>query len=149
MKAERTRAPIRIVEVGYADALDDIRRIRIGVFVREQGVPEALEMDDRDPACVHVLAHLGEAPVGTGRVDVAARGKIGRVAVEARARRRGIGTAIMLALHDAAARRGLASVWCHAQLSAVPFYAALGYRSVGPEFEEAGIQHVKMVRDLA
>ncbi len=125
-----------------------IRYLRFAVFVEEQGIAADLEMDDRDVHCEHVLARDGGEPVGTGRIDVAAGGKIGRVAVLERARGSGVGTAIMNALHVLASERGLTTVWCNAQLSAVPFYSGLGYRAVGDTFEEAGIDHVRMERDL-
>ena len=123
----------------------DIRRIRIEVFVEEQGVPEALELDDRDAGCTHVLAFddTGEA-VGTGRIDV--DGKVGRVAVTAAVRGTGVGRAMMELLHRVARGRGLSEVWCHAQISAVPFYERLGYVAVGERFFEAGIEHVEMHR---
>jgi predicted GNAT family N-acyltransferase len=125
-----------------------IRRVRFAVFVAEQGVPEEIELDDRDPACVHVLAFENAEPVGTGRVDLDAAGKIGRVAVLATARGRGVGTELMQQLHAIARDRGLPSVWCHAQVTAVPFYARLGYRASGERFAEAGIPHVRMELDL-
>jgi hypothetical protein len=126
-----------------------IRAVRFAVFVDEQRIDPDLEMDDRDPHCAHVLARdaRGEA-VGTGRIDFAAGGKVGRVAVLASARGTGVGTALMEKLHALALARGVASVWCNAQVSAVPFYCGLGYRIVGERFEEAGIDHVRMERDL-
>ena len=126
-------------DVDYAD----IRRIRVEVFVEEQGVPEELELDDRDAACTHVLAFDDTgAVVGTGRID--ADGKIGRVAVRAGARRTGVGLAMMDLLHQIARERGLAEVWCHAQVGAIPFYERLGYTQLGEVFLEAGIEHVEM-----
>jgi len=68
--------------------------------------------------------------------------------VLARARRNGVGTALMETLHELARSRGIAAVWCNAQVSAVPFYLGLGYRIVGDRFEEAGIDHVRMEREL-
>jgi predicted GNAT family N-acyltransferase len=147
--AKQPRRKLCVREAGYAEDFAEIRRIRFAVFVREQGVPASLEMDERDPECLHVLAYLAETPVGTGRIDIDAGGKIGRVAVEAARRRLGVGRAIVQALHDIATRRGLMRVWCHAQVSAAPFYLRLGYRIVGGEFEEAGIAHVRMELDLA
>ena len=139
---------VRIADFGADNAA--IRRIRFAVFVDEQKVPKEIEIDDRDPACVHVLAYLDGEAVGTGRVDLApehgAAGKIGRVAVLAGARRRGVGAAIMHALHRVATERGLVCVWCHAQVAAAPFYERLGYRAVGERFDEAGIEHVRMER---
>jgi predicted GNAT family N-acyltransferase len=126
-----------------------IRAVRFAVFVDEQRIDPDLEMDDRDPHCEHVLARdaLGDA-VGTGRIDFAAGGKVGRVAVLASARGTGIGTALMEKLHELALARGITAVWCNAQVAAAPFYLRLGYRIVSEKFEEAGIDHVRMERTL-
>ena len=126
-----------------------IRRIRFAVFVDEQHVPEDLEIDDRDCECVHVLAFDGDAAVGTARIDLHKDGKIGRLAVAAECRRRGIGTALMERLHAIAQAHGLTHVWCHAQLAALPFYERLGYRASGEIFDEADIPHLRMDRDLS
>lgn len=136
------------MQVRQADFTADyaaIRAVRFAVFVDEQRVPEDEEVDERDPECLHVVALDDGASVGTGRLDLAAGGKIGRVAVAASHRGRGVGTAIMHALHGLARRHGLERVWCNAQISAVPFYERLGYRTVdGGTFFEAGIEHAKM-----
>jgi predicted GNAT family N-acyltransferase len=126
-----------------------IRRVRFDVFVDEQNVPADIELDDRDPVCVHLLAlDAREQPIGTGRIDLGAGGKIGRVAVLRDARGAGVGTALMERLHELARAHGLARVWCNAQVSAQPFYEQLGYRAIGERFDEAGIEHVRMERDL-
>ena len=126
-----------------------IRGVRFAVFVDEQQIPRELEMDDRDVACVHWLA-LDESggAVGTVRLDLDAGGKVGRLAVLARERGRGVGRALMERLHERARTQGLARVWCHAQTSAAPFYTRLGYRISSEPFEEAGIEHVRMERAL-
>ena len=140
---------MRIERATFESHHADIRHVRLAVFVDEQSVPLELELDDRDPLCVHLVAYDDSgAPVGTGRLDVDYGGKIGRVAVLGRARRRGVGTALMSRLHELAASAGLGSVWCNAQISALAFYEELGYRSVGERFDEAGIEHVRMERGL-
>lgn len=127
----------------FDEDLAAIRRIRFTVFVDEQRVPEDLEMDDRDRLCTHVLAFGDDdAAIGTGRID--GDGKVGRVAVLASQRGRGVGAALMDHLHAIARRKQLEKVWCHAQVVAEPFYTRLGYRAVGEHFFEAGIEHVKM-----
>ncbi len=126
-----------------------IRRVRIAVFVDEQRVPEDLEMDDRDRLCLHILARDDAgAAIGTGRIDTLANGKIGRVAVLASWRGRGVGTALMQRLHELALDAALRSVWCNAQIVAAPFYIGLGYRVTSEPFFEAGIEHVRMQREL-
>ena len=56
--------------------------IRRKVFIDEQGVSEADEVDGLDPVALHLLAMQDAAPVGTARILVeGAVGKIGRVCV--------------------------------------------------------------------
>ena len=135
---------MRIQLVGFDTHYAEICRIRFAVFVDEQDVPSEMEIDDRDPHCLHVLAFDGEEVIGTGRIDIGQAGKVGRVAAIASRRRQGVGTALMRRLHDLSTENGLRGVWCHAQTSAVPFYERLGYRVTGAPFREAGIEHVKM-----
>ena len=107
-----------------------------------------METDDRDPFCIHLLALENQEGIGTGRIDLQRSGKIGRVAVLASKRRQGIGAALMARLHEVAKRNGLNKVWCHAQVTVVPFYEKLGYRTAGETFYEAGIEHVRMEREI-
>lgn len=140
------------MQVRLADFVTDyaaLRAVRFAVFVDEQRVPADEELDERDAECLHVLASEGKTPIGTGRLDVAAGGKIGRVAVAAGHRGRGVGAALMHKLHALAAEHGLRAVWCNAQVSAIPFYERLGYRVAdGERFFEAGIEHARMEAEL-
>ena len=119
--------------------------VRYAVFVEEQGVPVELEQDGLDPLCAHVLALEDGTPVGTGRITE--KGHIGRVAVLASHRGRGIGTELIRCLIRSA--KASASVQklidLNAQLHAVAFYERLGFESEGDTFLEAGIEHVRMV----
>ena len=60
----------------------------------------------------------------------------------------GVGRAVLDALLDAARARGDREAMLHAQLSAAPFYERAGFVARGPEFDEAGIAHVEMLRAL-
>lgn len=140
------------MHIRQADFNEDyatLRAIRFAVFVDEQSVPKEIEMDDRDPVCIHLLAFDDDgAAVGTVRIDLEEHGKIGRLAVLGTHRRTGIGSALMLAAHDIAAARSLEGVWCNAQTAAIVFYERLGYTVVGERFLEAGIVHVRMEKRL-
>jgi predicted GNAT family N-acyltransferase len=135
---------MNVTVCSYETHKDAMRAVRFEVFVDEQSVPAEIEMDDRDPLCVHVVAWDNGVPVGTGRIDLEKGGKVGRVAVLASYRRSGVGTRIMAALEDIARNAKLDGLWFHAQLSAIPFYEALGYIAEGPEFDEADIPHRTM-----
>lgn len=128
----------------FAKDFAAIRAIRTAVFIEEQRVDPALEFDDRDPLCLHLLALEGAEPLGTARLDVGYAGKVGRLAVLAAHRRRGVGAALMEGIHALARAEGLPQLWCHAQVSAVPFYERLGYEARGEVFVEADIDHVRM-----
>lgn len=133
----------RVRLVDWRDASAVLSRIRTTVFVGEQKVPAEIEIDGRDPECAHALAEnaSGEA-VGTGRLMP--DGRIGRMAVLAAWRNRGVGAAMLEALVAQARRRGLREVYLHAQVRARDFYLRHGFAVEGEEYLEAGIPHVGM-----
>lgn len=47
-----------------------------------------------------------------------------------------------------AQKQGIERISLHAQLSARTFYAKLGFQEEGERFEEAGIEHITMTKDL-
>ncbi|HEX2072257.1 MAG TPA: GNAT family N-acetyltransferase [Geodermatophilus sp.] len=134
---------------GPADRAE-IADLRTRVFVQEQGVPPEIERDALDAAAVHVLARDDAGRVvATGRLVVRdGRAVIGRMAVDAAARGRGHGAAVLDELHGQAVLRGLPEAELHAQVSARGFYERAGYAAVGGVYEEAGIAHVTMRRRL-
>jgi predicted GNAT family N-acyltransferase len=124
--------------------------LRTRVFVEEQGVPAEIEQDAHDATAVHALAEDDEGRlVATGRLLVRdGRAVIGRMAVDAAARGRGYGAAVLAELHRQAVALGLTEVELHAQLPARGFYERAGYTAVGGVYQEAGIAHVTMRRPL-
>jgi len=139
---------VYIREADYESDRAVLMKVRFRVFVEEQHVPPSLETDDRDPFCIHLLVFEDHEAIATGRIDLDQDGKIGRVAVLASKRRQGIGAAVMARLHEIGKRNGLNKVWCHAQVTAVPFYERLDYQIIGETFYEAGIEHVRMERQI-
>ena len=140
------------VQVGDWQALGaQAQALRTQVFVEEQGIPAAMEWDSADATAVHAVAsnRLGMT-LGTGRMLVALPGvaKIGRMAVTQPARGSRVGALVLEALMQAARERGDHEVLLHAQMSAAGFYLRNGFAERGERFEEAGIQHVEMVRRL-
>lgn len=138
----------QVIVTDYEALADDIRSVRDAVFLVEQRISPADEIDDRDTVCRHVVVYCDGKPVATGRLDSEKNGKVGRVAVLAEFRRKGIGSEVMRAIEGEARKLGLPKVWFHAQQSAVQFYLTLGYATVGDEFLEAEIVHVRMEKEL-
>lgn len=126
-----------------------LRAVRDAVFIIEQRVPEALEWDELDATSQHVIAldSGSRDPVGCGRLTPLRT--IGRMAVVASWRQRGVGTALMRTLLEQARVRGMLSVTLHAQTHALAFYGAFGFVPNGPEYLEAGIPHQDMRASIA
>jgi predicted GNAT family N-acyltransferase len=142
------KPPFSVCLCNWDEARADARGIREVVFVREQGVPLELEMDDSDARCDHALAYSADGlAVGTGRL--LPDGHIGRMAVSKAWRGRGVGALLLQTLVDQARRRGHASVRLNAQSYAIGFYRRYGFEVSGPEFLEAGIPHCAMQRSLS
>lgn len=130
-------------------------RIRRLVFIDEQGVPEAEDLDGLDPVCRHFLALPETASPATGAFGTArilllddGTAKAQRVAVLKEMRRHGAGEALMQALEGEAAREGRGVMILGAQLSALPFYTEIGYEAYGEVFIDAGIEHRMMRKSI-
>ena len=144
--------------VEFFDAADSARlaeafAIRLEVFVDEQGVPRELEIDELDAAgsaAVHAVVRDGGAAIATGRLypHGAATVGIGRMAVRATHRGRGIGRFLLSELLAEAKRRAFTRAELSAQVAAAGFYERLGFVAGGGTYAEAGIEHQKMVRAL-
>lgn len=124
--------------------------LRRAVFIDEQGIPEAEEWDDLDDSAIHLLAFQDGEAVGTARVLIAGTtGKIGRVCVLPDARGTGLGAALIRAAMDVLrGRPGITRAMLGAQVQAIGFYETLGFRTQGSVYDDAGIPHQDMARDL-
>jgi predicted GNAT family N-acyltransferase len=135
--------PFSVHPVAYESALPQLRQVRETVFVQEQGVPLELEWDELDPVCHHVVARDDRGqPIGTGRLTP--KHTIGRMAVLADWRGRGVGDALLRALVEQARGLGWRELSLHAQVTALGFYARHGFLPCGERFMEAGIEHQTM-----
>ena len=158
--------------IGFATACGDetgpeadrLRRsvadVRLEVFVVEQAVPLALEIDARDeePTTIHLLASGADGtPLGAGRIllepEHPVRVHLGRLAVRRIARGTGLGARVVAALEEAALRYSgdpSVEVVLSAQEQAMGFYERCGYRVLnGRRYLDAGIWHQDMARTVS
>lgn len=137
----------RVEPADWTADRDALRAVREAVFVHEQQVPVEEEWDDLDPLCRHVLARDDAGtPIGTGRLTP--QHGIGRMAVLADWRGRGVGAALLQSLIDRARALGWDRVSLNAQVQAIGFYERHGFMAEGETFMEAGIEHRTMHRSL-
>ncbi len=136
-----------MIEIAETRDIAACRALRRVVFIEEQGVSEADEVDDLDDVALHLLAREEGRPVGSARLLIKGRtGKIGRVCVLREARGTGLGAALMrAAVARLRAEPGVEEARLGAQTHALGFYGALGFVAEGPVFDDAGIPHREMV----
>jgi predicted GNAT family N-acyltransferase len=135
---------IKVNKVTAPADLEKVFAIRREVFVGEQNCPPELEWEHEDES-THFLATVDGVPAGASRWRKTDKGyKLERFAVLKPYRGNGVGQALVqTVLNDLPADADY--VYLHAQIDAVTLYLRFGFKKVGEQFEEAGIQHFKMV----
>lgn len=89
---------------------------------------------------------MGDEAIGTVRVHESKPKtyKLGRLAVLSEWRGKGVGKALMVHVHMHMRAYTPYSMYMHAQIDKLDFYARLGYKAQGEVFMEEGIAHIVM-----
>lgn len=138
------------IPIHWARGPEDLRgalQVREHVFIHEQRVPRAEEIDGRDQQAQHVVALEPRCQhvIGTLRLLIDANtAKVGRVAVERDWRCRGIAGRMLALALARAHERGCTHVRLAAQIAATSVYRRAGFTIESEPFQEAGIEHVWM-----
>lgn len=144
MKFQMTRD---ITSSIYKDSLT-IRKI---VFIKEQHVDEALEIDELENQTLHVVGYEGEQACCTARLYEKETGiiKVQRVAVLSSQRGKGYGRELMNAIEDIAKSEFHAhTLILDAQDHAIPFYEKSHFTVFGGPFLDANIPHHHMKKEI-
>ncbi len=121
-------------------------QLRRKVFIEEQGVPEAIELDDRDESACHLVALHPQETCGVMRILLEDNhAKLGRIATHPNYRHQGIGTAMVNQAISFCHIAGIQTISLNSQNYITHFYEKLGFQSAGEPFQEAGIPHIHMV----
>lgn len=138
------------MEVKYTEDLtshiyQDALAIRTAVFIQEQGVPTALEIEN-EADCVHFVLYNHDEALATCRLLKKEKGlvKLQRMAVLKKGRGLHLGKQLMMATENYAREQGYKKIILGAQNTALGFYQKIGYEIVGPEFLDANIPHHMM-----
>jgi predicted GNAT family N-acyltransferase len=135
---------IEVRQVTAQPDLEKVFAIRREVFVGEQNCPPELEWEFEEESN-HFLATVNDLPAGASRWRKTEKGyKLERFAVLKEFRGQGVAQELVkTVLNDLPQDANY--VYLHAQIQAVSLYEKFNFEKTGPEFEEAGIRHFKMV----
>ncbi len=126
----------------------EILKARAKVFMFEQKI-WYLDMDNVDYSADHLfLVENGEVVAYLRAFKGENDGEIHIGRVLSVQHNKGLGTSLMNKTLCYFKENGVKSVVLNSQKTAVRFYEKLGFSTVGEEFIEAGIPHIKMVKSL-
>ncbi len=137
---------LHVIPASWQDHEEDLLAIRREVFIREQAVPEEVEIDGLDPDAIHLLA-VNEIGEYIGCARILPTGQIGRMAVLKQHRGTGVGARLLEEAVKTGRSAGFARLYLHAQKHAEDFYRKGGFVPTGEELTEADINHVVMDLD--
>jgi len=140
---------LKLIQATANEDIAAAKQVRDLVFIKEQGVDPAIEHDEWDATAIHIVGYLNDQPVAAARIrKINQQGKIQRVAVIKEVRHKGYGQEVMRFNETVIQALGLDEAVLNAQTHALNFYQNLGYTQVSAPFDEAGIEHIKMVKQL-
>ncbi|MBL6658213.1 MAG: GNAT family N-acetyltransferase [Flavobacteriales bacterium] len=137
---------LEVFRLNFSDSLfSDVRAIRQSVFVEEQGVSSSKENDEFEQEAFHYLLRYNSRNIGAARRRTTSNGiKLERFAILKKFRGRGMGKKLVKeVLMDV--KDSDKQIYLHAQIQVVDFYENLNFVIEGELFEEAGINHYKMI----
>lgn len=128
-------------------------KVRKEVFVNEQNIDPKEEYDALDTLennrVEHIVAIKQEQVIGTMRLISANRTmKIGRLAVLKPFRNKKVASKLVRYAMIQAENNGIHLIELNAQLSAINIYKRQGFEETGEIFEEVGISHIKMTKQI-
>ena len=130
------------------DQFFDILKLRIEIFVVEQCCYYQ-ELDDEDKAAFHVFIYNDGIIVAVGRIIPNLHNKevkIGRIAVKMEYRKKGLAYKMMKDIMNFLSNDYKNfSVLLSAQTYLIEFYRSFGFKEVGDNYLEDGIEHINMV----
>jgi predicted GNAT family N-acyltransferase len=142
------------VGVTVARTFDDLMRvaaIRNSVYIGEQECPYDEEYDGNDLAAVHLLAYIGDEPVGCMRLRFFADfAKFERVAVRKEFRKSRAAIKLIQAGLKFCQKKGYRRVIGHAQTRLTDFWTRFGFRPMEDRkhFTFSDYDYVEMIADL-
>lgn len=138
--------PIICKKVETIPEFIDAVRLRVDVFIIEQGFKPGWEPDKDDKQATHFIALDKEIVVATARIRETTKNefKIERMTVVKEYRKKGVGKDLLVYVLNYLRARAPKKIWLRSQERSKGFYEKCGFKLVGEPFDMHGIPHVDM-----
>jgi predicted GNAT family N-acyltransferase len=131
-------------------AYDEMLDLRIRVLLNPIGVPATYINKEKEKDDILIGAYEKERLIGccvlTKRNDTTVQ--LRQMAVDSALQSKGIGSAVVRFAEKIAREKGFSLLMMHARSEVVDFYLKNGYTIVGEPFNEVGIAHRIMQKEL-
>ena len=142
------------IGITVARTFDDLMRvaaIRNAVYIGEQECPYEEEYDGNDLSSTHLLAYMGDEPIGCLRMRFFADFmKFERMAIRKEFRKSRAAILLAQAGLKLARKKGYRLAYAHSQVRLVDFWARFGFRPLegAKNFAFSDFEYVEIVADL-
>lgn len=120
----------------------EVLRTPLGLFFTKDEL-------EKEKEHIHIIALLNDEMIATAGLVIESNScKMRQVAVSKKFQGQGLGSLLMNFCEKYAKEKGIPSIYCHARHHVVPFYEKNGYVCEGDDFNEVGIIHTKMRKNL-
>ncbi|HLD97237.1 MAG TPA: GNAT family N-acetyltransferase [Candidatus Nanoarchaeia archaeon] len=133
-------------EVNSISEFIDAIRLRVDVFIKEQGFEPGWEPDEDDKVSRHFIAIEAGVVIATARVREPEKQefKIERMAVKQQHRGKGVGKGLVEFILMALAKFKPKKVWLQSQVKSQPFYEKCGFQAQSKPYDLYGCPHIDM-----
>ncbi len=144
----------REIGVTVARTFEDMMRvasIRNVVYMGEQECPYYEEYDGNDLSATHLLAYMGDEPIGCLRLRFFADfAKLERLAIRKEFRKSRAAFQLVRAAFKFCQKKGYGRIYAHSQTRLVDFWKRFGFQILegGKSFVFSGYDYVEVVADI-
>ena len=144
---------VQVIQAIDEDLLNDCLKMRGEDFVNEKKVPKEIENDQFDyigGECDHFLIRYNGESAGALRCKRVSDDtmRVQRFCILSKYRGKGIGRLTLFNIEKIYREKDISHIELDSKCSAKDFYLRCGYRQISDVFVEAGVEHVKMSKDI-
>lgn len=146
-----TKAIMTIRQITHGSSeYEQMLALRLTVLLQPIGIPLSYINTQNETTDLLLAAFEGDDMIGCCVLTPkdAATVQLRQMAVAAHLQGKGIGAAIVTHAEEVARKKGFKKLMMHARSTVAGFYVKSGYHQCGSEFEEVGIAHYRMEKQL-